>query len=80
MVHMRQSRLDAGLGFRVNAWKVVPGLTPVKVRMSGVLDGGGSMTRRKSMQLIPPSSEYSSYKTVKARFWPWLSEQSPQHP
>ena len=27
----------------------------------------------------PPSSEYGMYKTVKTRFWPWLSSKRPQH-
>jgi hypothetical protein len=30
------------------------------------------------VQGLPLSSEYGTYKTVKARFWTWLSVQSPQ--
>ena len=27
---------------------------------------------------VPPSSEYGTYETVKARFWPWVSNRSPK--
>ena len=26
---------------------------------------------------VPPSSEYGTHKTVKAKFWPWLSAKNP---
>jgi len=28
---------------------------------------------------IDPDSKYGTYKTVKARFWPWLSDRSDQN-
>jgi len=32
---------------------------------------------RSTSQTLPMSSEYGTYRTVKARFWPWLSGTSP---
>ena len=33
---------------------------------------------RMDLSEVPLSSEYGTYKTAKARFWPWLSGTSPQ--
>jgi len=48
--------------------------------------GGGASRERGGVdqpgispsQILPLSSEYGTYKTVKARFWPWLSGKSPE--
>jgi len=39
---------------------------------------GQNVVRRNAIHWIPQSSEYGTYRTVKARFGPWLSGKSPR--
>ena len=39
--------------------------------------GLSAVTVSQDASVLPLSSEYGTYKTVNARFWPWLSGKSP---
>ena len=82
MAQIRQSRPDSGPGVRIKppkSFSVVPGSLGSgrggggALEEAGVEPSAGNSSGRKSIV----TSEYGTYKTVKARFWPWLSHKTP---
>ena len=47
--------------------------------VSGRGRGPGGVSNQPQLALTPMSSEYGTYKTVKARFRPWLSDKDPEY-
>jgi len=85
IARIRQSKIYYGLGFHVKVpliFEVVPSSPPGGGRFGPAWRGShrlAILALRRVLRAVwgPFSSECGTQKTVKARFWPWLSDKRP---